>query len=797
MTSVSDEETSATENETAKVLSSGSSDSSSSSTSTELCDEPDRLSDFDSEEATSLSDASSYIPSQSPHLPSGTSTATPEGFTLMSVSPIKEQPAQEIDYAVPSIRLDIAEDRVSESSSGYSASFSDQKTPLEDSSTDVDFPVVEPISTFVALEQISPEVHHPHACLPPFEDIPFGDIDVASYDNSLSPVISQTNKTELPNAEEVTGTSEYDADMSAIMEINQRLHGIHDRSKVGSGQQDEDVAEVMNDLLSLDQRMNSGRRNSERALKIIQENSEILQRILQCQKRRLSEESSNNVSEEDSVPSSTSAENVTFDVASSTRSQESLISSGERTHSYYRDPTKETTSGEAIDVSPFFSTSRYSHLSGIGSVSEGPVNTPEKSAKSRTPSPEALTRGDYTRDKTLAEVPSFLKDISPFPMSSNTIDENRFLRNRTVSDLTDESSLSLDNCGSKFIALKSPELEPPSKQKDFVSEFLPKEDLVSLTEKFSTERFISEYSTHGKLFGSSLSERNVMEGKTSADLENESSKQSRISKFSDVDDLIRGRVDLEIPDDRFGCSESVGESRGDETSRLYGSGSRFEEFFRFDSAESRPSEAVERTLPHIAKSDSKSDFSHGSRPPSPTVTEMLNRSPSPLDYGFSGRNADHASPPRSPLFRYAASPSRGRERPASLFLTQDSSSFELLDHKGRLSPLYKSLSLLSVNDDKQKPKKKDKSPMRRRTSTDLTSFSFSKIKSPVAISPVKSPSRQRDLGLYPPIKQQGSPSKSPLHFSPFPHRTSTWQPKELGIKLGLYSTDEGSKARKS
>ena len=82
-----------------------------------------------------------------------------------------------------------------------------------------------------------------------------------------------------------------------------------------------DYAE-MTDLLELDSNISLGRRNSERALQIIQENSEILQRIMLCQARRpskLSEEGSNGgtatiPSEVESIPTSSSAENVDITV---------------------------------------------------------------------------------------------------------------------------------------------------------------------------------------------------------------------------------------------------------------------------------------------------------------------------------------------------------------------------------------------------------------------------------------------------------------------------------------------------
>lgn len=116
--------------------------------------------------------------------------------------------------------------------------------------------------------------------------------------------------------------------ISKLLELNQRLQGqeqvIRDGYQAcevediaGSDMSEIDYAEV-SDLLQIEQNINLGRRNSERALKIIQENSEILQRILQCQARRASkvseEETSGGTttipSEADSIPTSSSAENV-------------------------------------------------------------------------------------------------------------------------------------------------------------------------------------------------------------------------------------------------------------------------------------------------------------------------------------------------------------------------------------------------------------------------------------------------------------------------------------------------------
>jgi len=134
------------------------------------------------------------------------------------------------------------------------------------------------------------------------------------------------------NAEEHrSGSADNNEVVSELLELNQRLQDREQVIKVGDqtyevgNVTDRDISETdyaqMSDLLEMDQNVNLGRRNSERALRIIQENSEILQRILQCQARRpskLSEEESNGgtttiPSEDDSslpsIPVSSSAEN--------------------------------------------------------------------------------------------------------------------------------------------------------------------------------------------------------------------------------------------------------------------------------------------------------------------------------------------------------------------------------------------------------------------------------------------------------------------------------------------------------
>ncbi|XP_021913960.1 uncharacterized protein LOC110827030 isoform X2 [Zootermopsis nevadensis] len=113
--------------------------------------------------------------------------------------------------------------------------------------------------------------------------------------------------------------------ISKLLELNQRLQG-REQAVTVEDIADSDVSEIdyaeMSNLLDIEHNISLGRRNSERALKIIQENSEILHRILQCQTRRPSKVSEEDTSggtttipsETDSIPTSSSAENV--DIAS-------------------------------------------------------------------------------------------------------------------------------------------------------------------------------------------------------------------------------------------------------------------------------------------------------------------------------------------------------------------------------------------------------------------------------------------------------------------------------------------------
>ncbi|PSN45914.1 hypothetical protein C0J52_24204 [Blattella germanica] len=160
------------------------------------------------------------------------------------------------------------------------------------------------------------------------------EIQVVAVDISV-PDIEVTCVTDEVISGEILGSENFSELNQTLQEHVQKADGdetykIEEKSEI-------DYAE-MTDLLGLDEDPSLGRRNSERALKIIQENSEILQRIMQCQARRpskLSEEESNGgtatvPSEVSSVPTPTSIDNI--DVAPG--------------------PTKEDTSGFEKSESP-------------------------------------------------------------------------------------------------------------------------------------------------------------------------------------------------------------------------------------------------------------------------------------------------------------------------------------------------------------------------------------------------------------------------------------------------------------
>jgi hypothetical protein len=86
------------------------------------------------------------------------------------------------------------------------------------------------------------------------------------------------------------------------------------------------------------------------------------------------------------------------------------------------------------------------------------------------------------------------------------------------------------------------------------------------------------------------------------------------------------------------------------------------------------------------------------------------------------------------------------------------------------------------------------------TESSLVSTSLSTSKVDKSYSSTVSPTKVKDIHLsLPPIKSSvpSSPTKSKSKFDPFPPRQAMRQPKELGIKLGLYSTDCVSKNGKA
>jgi len=141
--------------------------------------------------------------------------------------------------------------------------------------------------------------------------------DTADNDHDEQPDALQTLKSEENNCVSV-GENE---DVSKLLELSLI---IPDREQViKEGDQACEVGNIANMhitetdnvetsvVLEIGQNIHLGRRNSENALKIIQENSEILQRILHCQVRRpskLSDEESND-SNLPSIPTSSSPEN--------------------------------------------------------------------------------------------------------------------------------------------------------------------------------------------------------------------------------------------------------------------------------------------------------------------------------------------------------------------------------------------------------------------------------------------------------------------------------------------------------
>ena len=141
--------------------------------------------------------------------------------------------------------------------------------------------------------------------------------DTADNDHDEKPDALQTLKSEESKCVSM-GENE---DISKLLELSLTLQDREQMMKEGDQPcevgniANTDITETdnaeMSVLLEIGQNIHLGRRNSENALKIIQENSEILQRILHCQVRRpskLSDEESND-SNLPSIPTSSSPEN--------------------------------------------------------------------------------------------------------------------------------------------------------------------------------------------------------------------------------------------------------------------------------------------------------------------------------------------------------------------------------------------------------------------------------------------------------------------------------------------------------
>jgi hypothetical protein len=151
--------------------------------------------------------------------------------------------------------------------------------------------------------------------------VPFNNMaicDTVYNDHDEQPDTLQSLKSEEDKCVSV-GENE---DVSKLLELSLKLQEREQVMKEGDqtcevgNKANMDITETdnaeMNVVLETGQHIHLGRRNSENALKIIQENSEILQRILHCQVRRpskLSDEESND-STLPSIPTSSSPENA-------------------------------------------------------------------------------------------------------------------------------------------------------------------------------------------------------------------------------------------------------------------------------------------------------------------------------------------------------------------------------------------------------------------------------------------------------------------------------------------------------
>lgn len=100
---------------------------------------------------------------------------------------------------------------------------------------------------------------------------------------------------------------------------------------------------------------------------------------------------------------------------------------------------------------------------------------------------------------------------------------------------------------------------------------------------------------------------------------------------------------------------------------------------------------------------------------------------------------------------------------------------------------------------KSEYRKDDFDPNDFSTESLLVTPSLSTTKTGTSYSNSLSPTKSKNIYVsLPPLKtSNGSPTRSKSTFDPFPPRSSMRQPKELGIKLGLYSSDCGNKNVKS
>ncbi|XP_047107783.1 uncharacterized protein LOC124776685 [Schistocerca piceifrons] len=711
-------------------------------------------------------------------------------------------------------------------------------------------------------------------------------------------------------------------DMSVILEFNQRLHGLHDKalSKAPGTEGDSDYLQ-MSELLEIDHKMHSGRRNSERALKIIQENSEILQRILQCQMRRaskFSEEGSNGtngVSEDDSdsvkapsVPSSTSTENVPFFLSAECKKlsesilSKTIVNDSFQEHHTLTDEHKvpipvivsavSKTESQPVDVMTSFHNDKQTKQSSMHFISSVPISASYSSDSTVNPTAlddinskifpqntEATTFDKETgREKSFSfsfpssilasdEVPTSQKEDKPFytgeenstmsmsfpdttskasdsstdfKVKSSTVeseDHSSFWGLWNISSTSDESSIDsqklIKSCASHMlkddhsssersfrpIIVHSSSLDKTG----FRDEKLPR----PLSEGDSQD---PHYSNIGRKYVPTISAVDCPVEEPTQVTTSEALPRKHFEQFS----YTRSFAVKETPvTASFSPKSSVLDLKHPvQVSDMHSSFLSQQESRSMSSCitekHQQPLESTQRklasieselefqpVLTHSLSETREDETSHRSgkesRPLSPTVTEMLNRSSSSgsLQGSRSKLKKDFVSPPPSPFRRYT-SPVRktsSLERPVSLHFSKGSSSFDSSEDgkmRYKTSPLYKSFSMLSVNEAGEiqhtqydsAPRHRKKDPLRRRTSTDLSiSFSSTKSKSPKATSPVFSPSKLKETGVsFPPIKsvhQADSPTKS-AKFSPFPTRAGSWQPKELGIKLGLYSSTESS-----